>query len=314
MLIWEIRRVRHYLSNMGLCSAHITRKLKRFDTELKTIVLKTLKKDIVIESTIDRSKDYTVAIACLSKTRGNPDSACYLMLDSLVQTELNKNALVIFRVDQDDDIVHYQKLVKKYRNLIDICVLVKSPMGARRNFYQGYVDIYEAIKDVNYAWFQIITDDALFTRCKVIDDLQEANELKNKFLITDKSIDVTQDSWFFDENGEKVVISNPPVVDYPCIKKTFLKFVERKFEVIDLFGPNSCVDNYWASIFSSSEFYKVVPAYTRRSPQLRRFVDNKKINDNRRSELIENSSDAYSSQCHAILKQLKASLKNKEFD
>ena len=271
-------------------------------------------KKIIIENTVNHSKEYLIAVVCISKVRGNPDSDCYRMLDSLIKTELNKHALVVFRVDQDDDLAHYQKLVKKYQNIIDISVVVRPPFKSRREFNQGYADIYEEIKRVNYSWLQIMSDDAVFFRPSVVSDLNDINNLKNKFFIADKAIDGSYDGWFIDADGKEMTIKHPPTIDYPCIKKSFLTFVEHNFGVLGLFGPNSCLDNYWASIFASSEFYIVVPSYTRRSPQLQRFVDDKKNDSRRTLELIENSSDVYSTQCLTILKKFKTSFRNSGLD
>ena len=230
--IWKIRKFKHYLSNLELYAAYLRRRVLRLDTEVKTNIFNLCRKKIIIENTVNHSKEYLIAVVCISKVRGNPDSDCYRMLDSLIKTELNKHALVVFRVDQDDDLAHYQKLVKKYQNIIDISVVVRPPFKSRREFNQGYADIYEEIKRVNYSWLQIMSDDAVFFRPSVVSDLNDINNLKNKFFIADKAIDGSYDGWFIDADGKEMTIKHLPTIDYPCIKKSFLTFVEHNFGVL----------------------------------------------------------------------------------
>jgi len=248
---------------------------------------------------------YMVAFVCLTRFKNNIDSNCERLLKSLIScgTGFNCNYCLVLRIDDDDLVSYYQKLAEKYRPSIDIYLLLGSPPTNRNDFSAMWTETYLAMSCLDYKWFQVISDDATVNRDNFLRVYGSAMSKDDVSFISDMELNGRTSAWYVSDSGQSKSVSQPITVDYPCINREFMIFLEENFPELPMFGPNMSIDTYWGMLFTGTDFYEKVPRFIQRERQLVSFTQDAAANSLRKAALIENSSDSYTLNREIIMRR-----------
>lgn len=257
---------------------------------------------------------YMVAFVCLSRFKNNIDSNCERFLKSLISCGVGFNCCLVLRIDDDDLVPYYQRLAEKYRPNLDIYLLLGSPPINRNDFSRMWSETYSAMSCLEYKWFQVISDDATVNRDNFLWVYGTIMPKDDVFFISDIKLNGRTSAWYVSDSGQCEFVSQPMTVDYPCINKEFMVFLEENFSELPMFGPNMSIDTYWGMLFTETDFYKKVPRFIQREKQLVSFTQVAMANSLRKAALIENSSASYTLNREIIMRRFKEVQTKKELN